>query len=181
MDITQVKSPKHYTEGRKFEPKDVIRDWGLNFNLGSALKYIARAGRKDDIVQDLRKAQEYIDFEIQAIEAECKKKDTPDNSDCGCTVKCTPFNSDASGNFHEKKIYVDGVDDQRAKKFIDDTIADIVKGIAGVELIEQESKDGGTIHRIKLNGEGLNIVGVYNYIDREFTDRVLRYYRGGEV
>ena len=72
MDITQVKSPKHYTEGRKFEPKDVIRDWGLNFNLGSAIKYIARAGRKDDIVQDLRKAQEYIDFEIQAIEAERK-------------------------------------------------------------------------------------------------------------
>ena len=75
MDITQVKSPKHYTEGRKFEPKDVIRDWGLNFNLGSALKYIARAGRKDDIVQDLRKAQEYIDFEIQAIEAERKAQE----------------------------------------------------------------------------------------------------------
>ena len=75
MDITQVKSPKHYTEGRKFEPKDVIRDWGLNFNLGSALKYIARAGRKDDIVQDLRKAQEYIDFEIQAIEAERKSQE----------------------------------------------------------------------------------------------------------
>ena len=73
MDITQVKSPKHYTEGRKFEPKDVIRDWGLNFNLGSAIKYIARAGRKDDIIQDLRKAQEYIDFEIQAIEEERKK------------------------------------------------------------------------------------------------------------
>ena len=77
MDITQVKSPKHYTEGRKFEPKDVIRDWGLNFNLGSALKYIARAGRKDDIVQDLRKAQEYIDFEIQAIEAERKAQQKP--------------------------------------------------------------------------------------------------------
>lgn len=75
MDITQVKSPKHYTEGRKFEPKDVIRDWGLNFNLGSALKYIARAGRKDDIVQDLRKAQEYIEFEIQAIEAERKAQE----------------------------------------------------------------------------------------------------------
>ena len=53
----------------------MIRDWGLNFNLGSALKYIARAGRKDDIVQDLRKAQEYIDFEIQAIEAERKAQE----------------------------------------------------------------------------------------------------------
>ena len=65
-----VHNPSHYTEGRKHEPKDVIRDWGLNFNLGNAVKYIARAGRKDDIVQDLRKAQEYIQFEIDAIEAE---------------------------------------------------------------------------------------------------------------
>ena len=65
-----IKKPAHYTEGRIFEPKDVIRDWGLNFNLGNAVKYIARAGRKDDIVQDLKKAQEYIQFEIDAIEAE---------------------------------------------------------------------------------------------------------------
>ena len=65
-----VHKPSHYTEGREFEPKDVIRDWGLNFNIGSAVKYLSRAGRKDDIVQDLRKAQEFIQFEIDAIEAE---------------------------------------------------------------------------------------------------------------
>ena len=65
-----VKKPSHYCEGRKYEPKDVIRNWGLNFNLGNAVKYVARAGRKDDIVQDLRKAQEYIQFEIDAIELE---------------------------------------------------------------------------------------------------------------
>ena len=65
-----VKHPSHYAEGRKFEPKDVIRDWGLNFNLGNAVKYLARAGRKDDVVQDLKKAQQYIQFEIDAIEAE---------------------------------------------------------------------------------------------------------------
>ena len=51
-----VKHPSHYCYG-KYEPKDVIRDWGLNFNLGSAVKYIARAGRKDDIIQDLKKAR----------------------------------------------------------------------------------------------------------------------------
>ena len=73
MNIKAVKHPDHYTAGRKFEPKDVIRDWGLNFNLGSAVKYIARAGRKDDIIQDLSKAKEYIDFEIEAIKTErCK-------------------------------------------------------------------------------------------------------------
>ena len=53
-----VKHPAHYCYG-KYEPKDVIRDWGLNFNLGSAVKYIARAGRKDDIIQDLKKAKQY--------------------------------------------------------------------------------------------------------------------------
>lgn len=65
-----IKHPSHYAEGRNHEPKDVIRDWGLNFNLGSAVKYISRAGRKDDIVQDLKKAQQFIQFEIDAIEAE---------------------------------------------------------------------------------------------------------------
>jgi hypothetical protein len=66
----KIKHPSHYAEGRKYEPKDVIRDWGLNFNLGSAVKYISRAGRKDDIVQDLKKAQQFIQFEIDAIETE---------------------------------------------------------------------------------------------------------------
>ena len=70
MGNDAVKHPTHYAGGRKYEPKDVIRDWDLNFNLGNAVKYLARAGRKDDIVQDLKKAQEYIQFEIEAIEAE---------------------------------------------------------------------------------------------------------------
>jgi hypothetical protein len=82
MDGSKVKAciqkdmihrPYHYCFS-KYEPKDVIRGWGLNFNLGSAVKYIARAGRKDDIIQDLRKAQEFIQFEIDAIEEERKYK-----------------------------------------------------------------------------------------------------------
>ena len=70
MEKDMIKNPAHYTEGRKYQPKDVIRDWGLNFNLGNAVKYISRAGRKEDIVQDLRKAQEYLQFEIDVLEAE---------------------------------------------------------------------------------------------------------------
>jgi len=65
-----IHKPSHYAEGRKYEPKDVIRDWDLNFNLGSAVKYISRAGRKDDILQDLNKAKQFIEFEIAAIEEE---------------------------------------------------------------------------------------------------------------
>lgn len=89
MDEKMVKSPKHYTEGRKFEPKDVIRDWRLNFNMGSAVKYLARAGRKDDIIQDLSKAKEYIDFEIAAIK-EDRAKGSASHVNCKCVADPTP-------------------------------------------------------------------------------------------
>ena len=67
-----VHHPAHYCYS-EYEPKDVIRAWGLNFNLGSAVKYIARAGRKDDILQELNKAKQFIEFEIEAIEKERSK------------------------------------------------------------------------------------------------------------
>lgn len=61
-----VKHPAHYCYG-KYEPKDVIRDWGLNFNLGNVIKYVARAGHKNDILEDLLKAKQYLEFEIEAL------------------------------------------------------------------------------------------------------------------
>lgn len=39
----------------------------FNFNLGNAIKYIWRAGRKDDPVQDLQKAAFYVEREIQKL------------------------------------------------------------------------------------------------------------------
>ena len=63
-----VSHPSHYTEGRKYEPRKVIADWGLNFNLGNAVKYISRAGRKRDKIEDLRKAIQYIEFEIEELD-----------------------------------------------------------------------------------------------------------------
>lgn len=61
-------NPDHYCEGRNYEPKDVIRDWDLNFNLGNVVKYISRAGRKDNALDDLRKAKTYLEFEIEHLE-----------------------------------------------------------------------------------------------------------------
>ena len=87
MEHNAVKSPLHYTEGRKYEPKDVIRDWGLNFNLGSALKYIARAGRKGNTVEDLQKAREYLAFEIEAIKAETGRERAGKAPNCRRTTK----------------------------------------------------------------------------------------------
>lgn len=67
--------PSHYCDGRQYEPIKVIQDWQLDFCLGNALKYIARAGKKDDIIQDLKKARQYLDFEIEALEKERKSED----------------------------------------------------------------------------------------------------------
>lgn len=47
-------NPEHYNRLNP-QPKDVIRAWGLNFNLGSAVKYISRAGHKDILYRILRK------------------------------------------------------------------------------------------------------------------------------
>lgn len=67
-EFDSVQRPAHYAEGRKYEPRKVIHDWQLNFNLGNAVKYISRAGRKGDMVEDLRKAIQCIEFEIEEIE-----------------------------------------------------------------------------------------------------------------
>ena len=80
-----IHKPDHYCFS-KFEPKDVIREWGLNFNLGSAVKYIARAGRKDNIIQDLKKAKEFLTFEIEALEAERTKNNSPEHPNCRCST-----------------------------------------------------------------------------------------------
>lgn len=63
--------PSHYCFG-KYEPVKVIQDWGLSFCLGNVIKYLARAGRKDgnSKLQDLLKAKQYIEFEIEGLENE---------------------------------------------------------------------------------------------------------------
>lgn len=62
-----VNHPKHYNMG-KYEAIDIIEDWQLNFNLGNTVKYISRAGHKDDIVQDLKKALWYLEREVKRLE-----------------------------------------------------------------------------------------------------------------
>lgn len=60
----KINHPDHY-KGNKFEVIDIIDDFDLNFCLGNAIKYILRAGKKDDRIQDLKKAIWYINREIQ--------------------------------------------------------------------------------------------------------------------
>jgi hypothetical protein len=67
-----VNNPKHYNNspahcecGRRIECIDVTRH--MNFNLGNAVKYIWRYQDKNGI-EDLKKAQWYINDAIKALE-----------------------------------------------------------------------------------------------------------------
>lgn len=65
-----ISSPSYYTENRQYEPRKVIIDWGLGFYLGNVVKYISRAGRKgkgDDHIDDLLKAKQYLEWEIERV------------------------------------------------------------------------------------------------------------------
>jgi hypothetical protein len=63
-----VKHPSHYGgENNPYEVIKVIEAWELNFNLGNTVKYIGRAGKKDDILKDLEKAAFYLNREIEKL------------------------------------------------------------------------------------------------------------------
>lgn len=57
-----VNHPSHYTDG-KIEVIDFIEDKNLGFHLGNTVKYISRAGKKQDasLIVDLEKARWYLD------------------------------------------------------------------------------------------------------------------------
>ena len=61
-----AKAPTHYTRG-DIEVWDFIRDQGLNYFRGNAIKYICRAGFKSTSteIDDLKKAIHYLENELQ--------------------------------------------------------------------------------------------------------------------
>ena len=69
MKATQL----HYETGKDYDIIDVFKDYSLNFNKGNILKYVIRAGKKDDELQDLRKALDYLQREIAYLEQKQKE------------------------------------------------------------------------------------------------------------
>jgi len=64
----KVNHPKHYTNHPSGVECIQITEW-MNFNLGNAVKYLWRAGIKDEVttLEDLKKAQWYITREIERL------------------------------------------------------------------------------------------------------------------
>lgn len=102
----QVNHPKHYTSDPSgIECIDITRH--RNFNIGNAIKYLWRAGLKDDKdrklidkqVEDLNKAVWYLIDEIHRLGGRCTVKTDSINT-------CLPIDNesiiDATLNYHEK-------------------------------------------------------------------------------
>lgn len=102
----QVNHPKHYTSDPSgIECIDITRH--RNFNIGNAIKYLWRAGFKEDKdrklidkqVEDLNKAIWYLVDEIHRLGGRCTVKTDSINT-------CLPIDNesiiDAALNYHEK-------------------------------------------------------------------------------
>ena len=62
-----VNHPPHYNQGT-IEVIDAIEDWGLDFNAGNVVKYVARHQHKAEPIEDLKKARWYLDRLIEGWE-----------------------------------------------------------------------------------------------------------------
>jgi len=59
----------HYDNQKGYDVIDFAVDYDLNFFRFNVLKYIVRAGKKDDEVKDLEKAMDYLRREIETVRA----------------------------------------------------------------------------------------------------------------
>jgi hypothetical protein len=63
-----IHHPKHYGGDNTYEAIKVIEHYNLDFHLGNVLKYILRADKKGKELEDLRKAQWYLNRKIEQYE-----------------------------------------------------------------------------------------------------------------
>ena len=61
-------TPEHYKTEQNFDVIDFCKLYDLNFNKGNIIKYVCRAGKKEDELKDLKKAIDYLQREIKYLE-----------------------------------------------------------------------------------------------------------------
>jgi hypothetical protein len=64
----KINSPSHYKVGG-IETIDFIEAKNLGYNLGNVVKYISRADHKDNKLDNLKKAQWYLNRAVSKLEA----------------------------------------------------------------------------------------------------------------
>lgn len=63
LDDAAVNHPSHYTKHPSGVECITVTEH-MNFNVGNAIKYLWRAGSKNNLIEDLKKARWYVDREI---------------------------------------------------------------------------------------------------------------------
>jgi hypothetical protein len=98
MTADAVNHPAHY-KSQGMEVIDVIESFGLgeSFHLGNVVKYVLRAGRKDDVLQDLRKARWYLDRKIAGLSAAGGGYGTDDLAHYSLVYLATPYSKYPQG------------------------------------------------------------------------------------
>ncbi len=74
--MSNINHPNHYGGDTTYEVIKVLRAWGLFDNAlrFNVVKYLARAGKKGDIIEDLEKAKVYLQWEIDELKAEREQR-----------------------------------------------------------------------------------------------------------
>jgi hypothetical protein len=70
----KINHPKHYGGDNTYEAIKVIEHYSLDFHLGNVLKYILRADKKGNELEDLKKAQWYLNRKIEHYENNLENK-----------------------------------------------------------------------------------------------------------
>lgn len=74
--INEKEIPHYYKGKRGYMAKDVVSNFDLTYNIGTACTYLLRAGKKEGnpAEQDIRKAINHLKFELDKIQKESKTK-----------------------------------------------------------------------------------------------------------
>ena len=67
--VSKIETPKYYDGANGYTAREVVENFDLNYNLGTAITYLLRAGKKagNPMVQDIRKAINHLHFELDRI------------------------------------------------------------------------------------------------------------------
>ena len=66
-EVVKSEKPTHYQTDNNIDIIDFCKMYNLNFNRGNVIKYVSRAGKKDDEIKDLEKALDFIQREIKYL------------------------------------------------------------------------------------------------------------------
>jgi hypothetical protein len=111
--MSAVNHPSHYNDG-KIEVIEFIEDKKLSYHRGNAVKYLARAGKKnpEKEIEDLEKAAWYVNREIERLKARKEGRETTRPND---------MNPRTGGSISVTNVCISGPDetaDASKKSFI---------------------------------------------------------------